>query len=272
MSLTVGIIVLFIAVTLNLAWVMIEKRLDAKPSTPNYRPDEGVDDVSLKAVPEVLKKFGATSSSALTATMLLPQDIRSFFDRYERLRLEDVIHLDRSFWGNPYNENESFVKIGLMGEEDDLLVKKSDLDANIYIVGSEDGNPKSPELFATSFTNLLAIAWHDYNRLKDTVSLGQEGRDSVHSGGRVFNCFMASLGGIIVLCVDMVPFSLSVWFLCNSCLLSDVPRNTGIIALGIVSTMAFGLIAILAVRNIIRAWRRCRELRFDERAITEKAT
>lgn len=263
MSLTVGVIILIIAGALNLAWVMIEKRLDAKPSAPNYRPDEGADDVSLKVVSEVLKKFGATSSSALTATMLLPQDIRSFFDRYERLCLEDVIHLDRLFLEKPYDKNEAFIKIGSMGEEDDLLVKRSDSDANIYIVGSEDGNPKSPELFATSLTNLLAIAWHDYNRLKDAVVHGQERMESAHSGGRVFNCFMASFGGIIVLCVDMVPLSLSVWFLCNSCLLSEVPRNTGIIALGIVSTMAFGLIAILAMRNIVHAWWRCGRHRFD---------
>lgn len=256
MSLTVGLIIIIIAGALNLAWVMIEKRLDAKPSAPNYRPDEGVDDVSLKAVPEVLKKFGATSSSALTTTMLLPQDIRSFFDHYERLCLEDVIHLDRSFLGNPYDENESFVKIGIMREEDDLLVKRSDSDANIYIVGSEDGNPKSPELFATSLTNLLAIAWYDNNRLREWESNGCKRRGDGLFGSRLFNFIMASLGGIIVLCISMIPLCLSVWFLIDSCVLSDTPRNAGIIALGVVSTMAFGVVAIWSLRSIVRTWHR----------------
>ena len=169
MSLTACVIIFIVAIVLNLAWVMIEKRLDAEPSVPNYRPDEGVDDVSLKAVPEVLKNFGVAASSACTIATPLPQDVKSFFERYERLLLEGVIDLNRSYLESPYGENEAFIKIGLMSEEDDLLVRKSDSDANIYIVGSEDGDPKAPELFATSLTNLLVIAWHDYNRLEETV-------------------------------------------------------------------------------------------------------
>ena len=77
-----------------------------------------------------------------------------------------VIDLDRKYLADSYKANPDFARIGLMNEEDDLLVRKSNLDNNVYIVGSEDGNPKDPEVFATSFENLLAIAWHNNKELE----------------------------------------------------------------------------------------------------------
>lgn len=257
MSLSTGVMILIIAGVLNLVWVKIEKRLDAKPTCPNYHPDDGVDEASLKAVPDVLKNFGVTASSAFTIATLLPCDVRSFFDHYEELRLDDVIHLDRACLESPYVENDAFVKIGLMGEEDVLLVKNSDSDDSIYIVGCEDDDPKAPELFATSLANLLAIAWHDYNRMKVIAAHDREQANTATPRGRVFSCFMASLGGIVVFCIDMFPFGLSAWFLISSCFLSDTPMNAGIIAFGVVSTVTFGLIAILSMRSIVQTCRRC---------------
>ena len=72
-----------------------------------------------------------------------------------------------------------------MNEEDDLLVRKSNLDNNVYIVGCEDGNPKNPELFATSFENLLAIAWHDKREME---ILARHGRPTPVANELVGDC------------------------------------------------------------------------------------
>ena len=165
MSMFTGIIVIVVAVILNITWVLISKRLDATPSVPNYKPDNGVNAISLKAVPEILAKYGIKAESSLLNSFPLSPCVKSFFDDHERLEIDYIIDLNRSYLSVPYVENDDFLRIGLMSCEDDLLVRKSADDMNIYIVGSEDGNPKDPELFATSFENLLAIACHDKNRL-----------------------------------------------------------------------------------------------------------
>ena len=162
---TTVIVIIVGAILVNLVVNYISYRVDREPSVPNYLPNNGVDDESLTAVPALVEKFGVAASSPAVGDLQLPTPVKAFFGQYQGLRVNLVIDLDRKYLADSYKANPDFARIGLMNEEDDLLVRKSNLDNNVYIVGSEDGNPKDPELFATSCENLLAIAWHDKNRL-----------------------------------------------------------------------------------------------------------
>ena len=166
---TTVIVIIVGAILVNFAVNYISYRVDREPSVPNYLPNDGVDDESLTAVPALVEKFGVVASSPSVGDLQLPTPVRAFFGQYQGLRVSLVIDIDRKYLADQYKANPDFVRIGLMNEEDDLLVRKSIHDENIYIVGSEDGNKKNPELFATSFTNLLAIAWHDKREMERMV-------------------------------------------------------------------------------------------------------
>lgn len=163
---TTVIVIIVGAILVNLAVNYISYRVDREPSVPNHLPNDGVDDESSTAVPAFVEKFAVAASSPSVSDLQLPTPVRAFFGQYQGLRVSLVIDLDKKYLADPYKANPDFARIGLMNEEDDLLVRKSIHDENIYIVGSEDGNPKNPELFATSFENLLAIAWHDKREME----------------------------------------------------------------------------------------------------------
>lgn len=165
MSLATGIFLMVGAILLNVVVVLVTRRLDRGPVAPNYIPDLGVDADSLNAVPELLVKYGVKADIRFAPVNNMPDEVLAFFEDYEGLKVDYVINLCRSYLTTPYIENADFIRIGLMNCEDNLLVRKSAEDANIYIVGAEDSDPKKPELFATSFANLLAIVWHEKKEL-----------------------------------------------------------------------------------------------------------
>ena len=101
MSMFTGIIVIVVAVILNITWVLISKRLDATPSVPNYKLDSGVNSISLKAVPEILAKYGIKAESSLLNNFPLPPCVKSFFDAHERLEIDYIIDLNRSYLSVP---------------------------------------------------------------------------------------------------------------------------------------------------------------------------
>ena len=253
MSSLTGLLIFIGAIMLNVAWVIFEKRIDARPVSPNFHPDHGVDIKALLPSRDIYDRFGVVSTVPYIPSIKLPAEIKRFFQDYQRLRIDCVLELDRIFLEHPYQENSRFIKIGLMNEEDDLLISKSENNENIYIVCSEDGDPNVPELFATSFRNLLDIAWHDYNRIEKNPVQESNGTDSSDFRGRALNCFMASIGGILVLFVDITPLCVSIWFVISSCFSGESHSGSGAITLGVVSTMIFGLIAMLAVRSIFRS-------------------
>lgn len=156
--------IVVVAIIINVLVNYISRRVDKEPCAPNFLPDSGVDVESLSAVPALIEKSGVLASSRFGFGGRLPSEIRAFFDKYQMLRVDGVIHLSREFFDQTYKANLDFVRFGLMNEEDDLLVRRSGMDSNIYIVGCEDGDWKEPELLATSFDNLMAIAWRNYKR------------------------------------------------------------------------------------------------------------
>lgn len=77
---------------------------------------------------------------------------------------------------------------------------------------------------------------------------------------KLFNRVIASLGGMIVLALDAVPLGVSLWFVCycasNDC---DPNRNRAVVV-GCVSTLLFGAIAWVAVRNIVQSCKNVSEM------------
>lgn len=141
------------------------RRWEAKEkSCPNYIPDYGLKPESKALVPSVIEKNGKKTNMELLHTFDMPHPVSDFFARYENFSLDgDGVVLDRKFVEAPYPENDDFLQIGTISYgEDVILVRKSTVDGNIYIVGCEDSNPAAPEVYATSFENFIAMCIGEY--------------------------------------------------------------------------------------------------------------
>ena len=161
---------LLLCIGANLLFFLLRRFEAREKSCPNYIPDDGVTTELLSLVPATIIQYGKKADGQIPCSTVLPCSIRSFFSEYESLRFDgDGVVISRKFIEVPYSGNADFLQIGTVSYgEDVVLVRRSEKDASVYIVGCEDDDPAHPELYATSFEKFLAMCIGQYIRTSKT--------------------------------------------------------------------------------------------------------
>ena len=162
--LTMSITYILLCISAGLLFFYLRRWEAKEKSCPNYIPDYGLTQDLVARVPSVIEQNGRKATTHFSCPCALPDSVRSFFSVCQNFCLDvDGVVLDRKFTEVPYSENADYLQIGTLSYgEDVILVRKDRSDENIYIVGCEDDNPANPEIYATCFTNFIAMCIGQY--------------------------------------------------------------------------------------------------------------
>ena len=100
----------------------------------------------------LLNDFGTREDGEIPAQHLpLNPDFLRVAKAYSKIVFENERVFDRAFMAEPYPDNPEYVQIGLLCEQDPILLKRNSEDPKVYLVYIDECSPDAPDECIASF-------------------------------------------------------------------------------------------------------------------------
>lgn len=160
-----------------LAWFInrwinhIFEKFENSSSVPEYIIDEGVSCELIQKLQSIVNQYAIENHGTLPDYILpIGRNTQEFLEKYSSVRFDDNCEImNRNLLSSPYKENTDYIQIGETLEHDSILIKCGCYDDCVYIVNSDEGDPRNPSVYTSTIQFYIL---REYSYFVDFQAIG----------------------------------------------------------------------------------------------------